>query len=318
MTIRNFILIASIVLLILPGCKGNEERFFEALHNDDYTEARRLLESGELDVNARNTFGYTPLHLSVDVAVTELLIAAGADPNAAGGGVDPGLKPLKNIDLGKLGTFDLNELKRGKDYSPLHTVESDKVAEVLLAHGGDVNARANYQVTPLHRAAGRMGGLKLAKLLLDQGANVDARTNYNKTPLHEAMFYAKQNNGEIVKLLIERGANVNAQDNLGHTPLHGIRNGNVALASLLVEQGADVTLESSSGDLPICYAIGDNQIELMHFYIVKGEGILSRCSADRSLLEYADQKASARMVNAVKDATVLILQEFQKSLDVAK
>jgi len=308
-----FLLLICGVLLWVSGCKSHDDLLLESLRAGDYVVAKRLLLEGELDVQTRDKYGYTPLHLAENAEITRLLIAQGADPNARGGGIDPGLKPIKNVALGKVGTFDLNELKIGKDYSPLHTVKNYKVAEVLLEHGADVNALANYRVTPLHRAAGGKDSYRLVELLLKNGANVNARTNYNTTALHEAMFYAAQNDGKIVKLLVNHGADVNGQDNLGHTPLHGIRGGNVELASYLIGQGADVTIASANGDLPLCYAIADNQIDLLNFYIVRGNGILSRCSNDRGLLEYAEDKSSTATVNAVKQATVIILKEWQKS-----
>lgn len=308
-----YVFVAGIVFFLVQGCTNKNDLLLESLRNRDYAVAKSLLLENQLDVNSRDKYGYTPLHLSEDEDITRILIAQGADPNVKGGGVDPDIKLIKKVDLGKVGAFDLNELKRGKDYSPLHTVESYNVAKILLENSADVNILANYKVTPLHRAAERKDNISLVKLLLDNGATVNARTNYNTTPLHEALFYAGENAGKVVRLLVDYGADVNAQDNLGHTPLHGIRGGNVELASYLVEHGADVTIPSTSGDLPICYAIGDNKIELMHFYIVRGKGILSRCSNDRSLLEYAEEEASSGTVEAVKRATVLILKEFQKS-----
>ena len=314
---RLFFVIA-VILLGLSGGGASADTLLESLKNRDYAKAKRLLQVGDIDVNVRNRYGYTPLHLSEDVDVSKRLLELGADPNAAGGGVDPGLRPLKYVNMGKFGTFDMNELKKGDDLSPLHTVKNPEVAKVLITHGAQVNRQATYQVTPLHRAASRKDGLRLVELLLDHGADVNARTNFNKTPLHEAMFYGNQNNGEIIKLLLERGADVNVQDNLGHSALHKIRGGNAALASLLVEQGADVRLRTESGDLPICYAIADNKIELMHFYLIKGDGILSVCSQDRSLYVYAAQEASTATGEALKKATILILQELKKSLDAAE
>ncbi len=314
---KLMVLIAAIIiglmLFAIHGCSDKNQLFLEALRSGDNVTAKALLGNSELDISARNKYGYTPLHLSEDVEITQLLLAKGADPNSKGGGVDPSMKPIKNVNLGKFGNFDLNELKRGKDYSPLHTVDNYKVAQVLLDSGADINALANYNVTPLHQAAEKKDGSRLVELLLTNGADVNAKANYNTTPLHEAMFYANQNGGAVVKLLVENGADVNAQDNSGHTPLHGIRGDSVKLAAYLVDHGADVTLASTSGDLPICYAIGDDKVNLMHFYIVRGKGIMSRCSNNRDLLGYAEEEATSKTLAAVKRATFIILKEFQKS-----
>ncbi|MGL1958594.1 MAG: ankyrin repeat domain-containing protein [Colwellia sp.] len=303
------------LLLCLQGCSDNNQLLLDALRSNDDVTAKRLLAQNTLNMQFRDKFGYTALHLANNVEITRLLIKQGADVNAKGAGVDPNIKPIKNIDLGKFGNFDLNELKRGNDYSPLHTVKNAEVAKLLIKHGAKVNALANYDITPLHKAADRKNGLVLAKFFLKNGAKVNARTFYNATPLHKAMFYANHNNAELVKLLITQGANVNAQDNLGHAPLHQIRSGNVELASYLVEQGADTTIKTISGDSPLCYAIAGNRIALMHFYIIRGKGILSKCSKDRSIFQYTKDEARNAMKNAVKEATVLILKEFKKSQD---
>jgi ankyrin repeat protein len=157
--------------------------------------------------------------------------------------------------------------------------------------------------------------LALVSLLLKNGAKVNARSTYNATPLHKAMFYANKNNGKLVKLLLAHGADVNAQDNIGHAPLHQIRSGNVDLARYLVKNGADVTVTTNDGDSPICYAVASNKINLMHFYIIRGNGILSKCSKGRSLFQYTKDKARSPMKEAVKKATLLILKELKKSQD---
>ena len=85
---------------------------------------------GSLGANANE--GFTPLHLAAvknDFARAEVLLKAGADPNA------------KNND----------------GYTPLHLavgVNASKAAEVLLKAGADPNAKNNTGFTPLHATAG--------------------------------------------------------------------------------------------------------------------------------------------------------------------
>jgi ankyrin repeat protein len=151
----GFKLIFCYLLLYLQGCTDTNQSLLEALRNNDDLTAKHLLTENALDMQFRDKFGYTPLHLANDAGIALLLINQGADVNAKGAGLDPNIKPIKNVDLGKFGTFDLNELKTGKDYSPLHTVKSVEVATLLIKHGANVNALANYNITPLHKAADR-------------------------------------------------------------------------------------------------------------------------------------------------------------------
>jgi ankyrin repeat protein len=92
--------------------------------------AERLINEGA-EVDAKDSFGMTPLHTAVianrrDVA--EVLVARGAEINA--------------------------ESRRGQ--TPLFwavTKNHKDMAEWLIARGADVNAKDNYGITPLHSAA---------------------------------------------------------------------------------------------------------------------------------------------------------------------
>ncbi|MEI6614222.1 MAG: ankyrin repeat domain-containing protein, partial [Chrysiogenales bacterium] len=61
----------------------------------------------------------------------------------------------------------------------------EKVAEILIAKGADVNARNVKKRTPLHNAAG-MGHKAVVKSLLTKGAEVNAQDDSGLTPLHTA------------------------------------------------------------------------------------------------------------------------------------
>ena len=106
--------------------------------------------------------------------------------------------------------------------TPLHDAETVGIARLLVEKGGaDVNARNDFDHTPLHSAALR-GDVKIAEFLIEKGATVDAYTDHGETPLHNAAVY---NEVEMVKFLLNKGANINAVDGIykGHikreTPL---------------------------------------------------------------------------------------------------
>jgi len=98
----------------------------------------------------------------------------------------------------------------------------------------------------LHKACAK-GNIEAVKQLLADGADVNARNNWQQTPLglaacrDEKGYYHK----EIVKLLIAKGANVNAKDEFGHSPLHSATSeGLKEIAELLIAEGADVNAMS--------------------------------------------------------------------------
>ena len=83
----------------------------------------------------------------------------------------------------------------------------------LITQGADINARDEYDRTPLHYHA-QVNDVERIALLLERGADIEAQDKYKNTPLHFAEYNAK-----TVQLLIEKGADVNAKDDRGNTPL---------------------------------------------------------------------------------------------------
>ena len=71
-----------------------------------------------------------------------------------------------------------------RESAPLHDAarkNSLEVAQVLLAHGADVNARDHHETAPLHVAA-RNNSLEGAQVLLAHGADVNARGQVSLKP----------------------------------------------------------------------------------------------------------------------------------------
>ena len=56
---------------------------------------------------------------------------------------------------------------------------------------------------------------EIVEYLVSKGANIEAKDDYNYTPLHLASYFGKP---DIVKYLVSKGANKNAKDKDGKTP----------------------------------------------------------------------------------------------------
>ena len=80
-----------------------------------------------------------------------------------------------------------------------------------------MNARSEYQSTPLHQAVMRRYNYeKTVELLIANGADVNAKEDGGWTPLHYAAEFGRK---EVAELLIANDADVNAKGDEKKTPL---------------------------------------------------------------------------------------------------
>ncbi|XP_078600706.1 uncharacterized protein LOC144875844 isoform X2 [Branchiostoma floridae x Branchiostoma japonicum] len=121
----------------------------------------------------------------------------------------------RGLEGGLEGGFQLKDFKKflhvgGIDNTPLHLASMfghAEVAELLIQHGDDMEAKnVIQQMTPLHLAA-VYGRARTCEVLIHSGANIMSRDWYMSTPLHEA---AENGNFEICELLIRSGADIMA------------------------------------------------------------------------------------------------------------
>ena len=162
-----------------------------------------------------------------------------------------------------------------------------EAAKQHLVAGADVNFRNQQGFTPLHVAA-QKGHNKVAELLIAKGANVNTSGRLiGTTPLDSAALLGHK---EMVELLIDSGADINPQIITGETPLqraeqrghsaiaeilrkHGGKAGEVTLqlailkgqkdvAKSLITEGADVNAKGLLGRTPLDWAIIGGKNEL--------------------------------------------------------
>jgi ankyrin repeat protein len=92
--------------------------------------------------------------------------------------------------------------------TPLHCATwkgHERVVEVLLKHGADVNAKNNndhWGTTPLHAAA-HANQRAIAEQLIKHGANIHATNLNGRTPLAETEFHKAK---PVANLLKQHGA----------------------------------------------------------------------------------------------------------------
>ena len=189
-------------------------------------------------LTARNWLGHTLLHsaaASASLPALELLLLAGADPNA----VDvQGHTPLAAVanrmaeaavngaahnNAGRNGEREPGSGSGATDQAALrrqHDADGCAAAARLIRAGADVRVRSGPErQTALHMAA-RRGNVALAALLLDQGAEIDAQTTLGETPLRRAVNLDQV---AFAAFLVGRGADPSLPDRKGVTPLAAAR-----------------------------------------------------------------------------------------------
>jgi ankyrin repeat protein len=123
----------------------------------------------------------------------------------------------------------------------------EKVIQLLLEHGADVNARDKKSRAPLYFAVS--GDLTLLKLLLAKGARVDEVRSGRWSALHQAC--TMNTPLENVEFLLKSGADVNARSEDRSTPLHvAAFLGRADIVKMLVEHGASLTARDAQGLTP--------------------------------------------------------------------
>ena len=115
----------------------------------------------------------TPLHITTNKDLAQLLIAKGANVNA------------KN-NIGE------TALHWAEDH------EQKEIVELLIANDSDVNAKDNIGGTPLHRATD-VCNKEIVELLITDGAEINAKNDDGDTPLDMA------DNKEILYLIRKHG-----------------------------------------------------------------------------------------------------------------
>ena len=133
---------------------------------------------------------------------------------------------------------------------------SGSVIEALVKAGAKVDARDDWQQTPLHYAAQFNTSEDMIRVLVKCGADVNACNDYQWTPLHKAAWI----NREVVPVLVQQGAKVNILNTSNHSPIHWAAQGQFfdktdgEAVKALLDAGADPTL----GDDP---PLDDEEVE---------------------------------------------------------
>jgi ankyrin repeat protein len=154
-------------------------------------------------------------------------------------------------------------LKDQRGSTPLHYAASSGSVEsvrVLLAAGADVNARNDFDATPLLWSAIEP---EKVRLLVAKAADVNAKSKMGRT----AVWIAAANDGSsaTVKFLLDHGAKLDGTELLAATAAN-----DMATVRLLLEKGAAVNVKNPVGLTPLMNAASNGNVKLIELLLAKG------------------------------------------------
>ena len=188
------------------------DEFQRAVHRRDVAGLRRVLE-GSAEVRAainEPLFGFdSPALVSVagsgDVALVDVLLEFGADPNRKSAWWAGGFHPLYGAD-DKVAAILLAGGAVADACAAAHLDRPDLLRDMLAKNPARVHERGGDGQMPLHFARSRA----VIDLLLDAGADIDARDIDHRSTAAEWMLGAdpdpEQGRTELARYLVERGA----------------------------------------------------------------------------------------------------------------
>ena len=146
--------------------------------------------------------------------------------------------------------------------------------KAIIAIGGDVNARNQEGITPLHWAIEK-GELEIVRELLANGADINATYSKERTAIaygRTALLWAiEKGELEIVRELLASGADIKATDNTGITALHwAIEKGELEIVRELLASGADIKATDNTGITALHMATEEGNVEIVQLLIASG------------------------------------------------
>ncbi|WP_353277467.1 ankyrin repeat domain-containing protein [Wolbachia endosymbiont (group B) of Villa cingulata] len=279
--------------------KGNLTALHIAAMHDKDKIISTLIDEGHAKMEAKTVNGSTPLHLASFAGASNstllTLLKRGADTRLYDNNgyipVHVAILNGKNETVNILVEYedDLVNVADKNGEFPLHLAAKTGYVDIiscLLNNKADLNARDNYDLTPLHWAAQYNNTKAIERLAAEKGTDLDIRNNDGRAPLHLAAQY---NSSDAINCLAALGANLNIQDNSGWTPLHlAVKGKNLgAVKSFVAEEKADLNIRDNDGFTPLHWAAKDNYLSAIKYLAEKGVKLDIRANDGRTPLHLA-------------------------------
>ena len=206
------------------------------------------------NANLHNECGETPLMLALDNMKIVKMLLNQSTVNAA----DKEGNSVLMLALNRLEMLAFKRFRIDVAQNAAETQHYNKVAQLLLDAGADVNTQNSYGDTPLMEAV-RYADIDTVEKIILKEADVNVQNNAGNTALIEAAVHNRFN---VVNLLMRHGADINAQNKAGNTALiEAAQHGQSQMAKLLIKKGADFTIQNNAGETAASLASKNNFID---------------------------------------------------------
>ena len=255
-----------------------------------------------IDVNARKTDGWTPLHVASffgRLEIVRALLDFGASTNAEN---IYGETPLFLVSRGEYASQD----------------DGACIARLLLERGSDANARRKDHWTALH-VSSHLARHEIMRILLDHGANPKAKNRQGKDSLNlvsRGEYGSEEDGVQVARLLLERGVDVRSSDREHWTPLHSASfSGKSEIARLLLDHGAKVDAENDDGETPLTlvsrgeYRSQSNGVRIAQLLLERGADVNGQPEGDWTPLSLASFKGRKDIVRVLVDHGAIVNKE---------
>ena len=214
------------------------------------------------DIEAKNKYGCTPLHLAVIHGHLDIIQCL----------------------LDNKYQVAFTESTDNNGYTPLYYATWRgylDIMECLLQKGANINHKNINNdliwcaLNSTHRNMNKKKKLEVVKFLLSKGVNTENKKN-EETPL---CYAARKNKLDLVKELVKHKANIESKNKYRATPLHlASLNGHFDIVQYLLDENehqvvALVEATCNKGYTPLCSATNKRYIDIMKYLLQKGATI---------------------------------------------
>ncbi len=192
------------------------------------------------------------------------------------------------------------------------------LAKMLLENAADVNSKDERGRTALYLAC-KNNDTSLVKLLLNKGADPNFKQR-NKTPL---LYAIKQKNQQNVQALLSAGANAteivsssNIVCSYVHVATTHVKGPDLDIIRSLVESGCSVNMSDYCGEIPLEFAVRENDLTLTNTLLELGANPNIPLQLGGSVLHQAAGKVYSHSSVQPHSAMVIALVEHGAQVNV--